>query len=306
MKKQIFFLICIISLFFLNKQTHAFFAGCTEIIRPTPEKQWQCEYLDKIIVHHGPGIACYKKNQEQGENDIRELAMEKSTQNIEEAWIYIHNKELWIDIGRAVITEGLVVKAGDEYEITQEEGKRKSKNGTAISIDVDGIYNDFTEPGDEITFYHVHPEIVSTFRSFCRKIIYKPIEEHQVLGNFPNGPDIKVAFDLKKDLNDKNVLVNPAIIIGKFYTVSYEAEKLPQKASELQQIMRKAHHFSSVSSTPAPPRTTYLELLQTMINNLKINSIEIELLDLHYPEIFYKIVLTQEEKAQIRDYLQCE
>ena len=311
MKKHLFFLISILSLFFLNELTHAFFAGCTEMIRPTPEKQWQCEYLDKIIIHYGPGIACYKKNQEQGENDLRKIAMNISLpkDNVEEAWIYIHNKELWIDVGRNPIEKGLIVKVGDDYEVSQqkkETGAEFSFSGAGIGVAVGQIYHYFTEPGDEITFYHIHPDILSTFKMFCGKQDNILIASEQILGNFPSGADIKVDFDLKGDLNEKNVLVNPAVIIGKFYTVSYDADELPYKAKELDEIIKKSQEPFIGISMSHYRNTNYLEMLKIVTDNLKKSSINVEITDLHFPEVFYKRQFTPEEIKEIKEYLYCE
>ncbi|MFC1728135.1 hypothetical protein ACFLZ7_01560 [Nanoarchaeota archaeon] len=148
---------------------------------------------DRIDVYRGQEERVYHLTQEEGEKQLVELAKQGKQ---EDAWIFKHGENLWIDVGKRTYPG------------------RKDK----VSVDPNRALKFLTE-GDEITFYHFHP-----WRRF-ETILFEERRKNMFI-NLPPEDDYAAHIYLKTEFPKMGVSVNPSRVAGALFTVSYDLDKL--------------------------------------------------------------------------------
>jgi len=154
---------------------------------------------------------CYL-TREEGEQDLAHLARTKLK---EEAFLFVDEDNLWIDIGEKHISDKEILKyypRSEKYETT----------GRAMGIEVDlrylkQIINMFNLKGKSITFYHFHPD-----PDFLTKLSSNAINTMSIYGNFPSAVDFSTSFFLQKLVTKLGSHPTLPRVVGSMYSIEFD------------------------------------------------------------------------------------
>lgn len=166
--------------------------------------------LPTLGYHDGPATAIYTRSQEEGEKDILHLARQGDR---EDAWVYLHAQEKWVDVGDGYLLPNHKTIAGEEFGETTLVTR---KQGIVVNF---SVIPQFAQKGDFVTSCHNHPFDIKTYEKTGSACSFG---RYALECFIPSKADIGGHYHERRFLAQHGIPMLPSRIVSPLGTVSYD------------------------------------------------------------------------------------